>query len=502
MSKRKAPILCDLGLYFKFVPENNTSICMIENCLKVFKGNVGGNLRRHIKTCHTELAQSINLVISEVNDSENTSDENIIPFPTSSKRRKVVYSQNTIKRACVTLCTVRGLPFSFFDTPESKFLLEPLFAKYNMAITSKNIIGNIGIAADRVRDLISTEIKGRLISLKVDSASRGGRSVLGINCQFVENGNICVRTLAMLELFNNQTAVFLKSKIVEVLNVYKIKTTQIYSITIDNGANMVKAATLIGEESPIDLSGLPNGEMEDDENTQIQEEMSLVVEDALSLIATPIRCAAHTFQLAIRDVLKKGNFTETINSIRSVVKKLRSVKYKSFFTVNKIPRPGLDCDTRWGSTYLMINTFFVRKSQYAVIENEIGLDDAIWRFIEQFEPSFKIMFMLTKKLQAENLIMGDLFLLYLETTIKLKAISDENPFKQMLLDAIEKRKLQLFENDAFRCGMFFDPRFTYKGSSFFPSEHIETTKVRIKDIHVPILCKKDFLVAFGFLKLL
>lgn len=95
----------------------------------------------------------------------------------------------------------------------------------------------------------------------------------------------------------------------------------------------------------------------------------------------------------------------------------------------------------------MVNALFLRKSQYSVIANEIGLGESEWLFVEQFVVSFKIMYLLrlTEKLQAGNLLMGVLFLFYLGATIKLKALSIDNPLKQNLLVAVETRKLKLFK---------------------------------------------------------
>lgn len=45
----------------------------------------------------------------------------------------------------------------------------------------------------------------------------------------------------------NYLGVYLKDTILKVLNKFKIEPFQVYTVTTDNGANMIKATKLIGE---------------------------------------------------------------------------------------------------------------------------------------------------------------------------------------------------------------------------------------------------------------
>lgn len=459
MDKRRAAGLFDRFTYFAYDGERQLSTCRIDNCGKTLKGSVTGNMQRHIKSSHTNLAKSIGLLDDVDNERENNS---------SAKKPKMAYNQNTIKRACVGLTTIRGLPFSFFDMPETKFLLDPLFTKHHMLVTTKNNVSNIEFAAKKIKENIRQEVKGRMISIKVDSASRASRSVLGINCQFIENDVVIIRTLEMLEIFERQTSNHLRDKIMEVLSDYQITPNQIYTITTDNGANMVKAATLLSESEPETLENVDDG---DSVNLMSR------VEEAVAGVCTPVRCAAHTFQLAIRDVLVITDFAPMIVKIRKTVKVLKSIKFKPFFTRTKLTKPVLDCETRWGSTYLMIEYFDSKKEELAELHDEMQFGLLEWKFIEFFIASFKPLFILTKRLQSESLTMGDLFKSYLESILRIKALSNENLFKIPLLEAMEKRKTKLFDNDAFLCGIYFDPRFSYKGTTFFPPDCVEKIQV-------------------------
>lgn len=484
--------------YYEFDNITLTNKCKIDSCSKVFKGNVISNLKRHIKNCHRSVAISLNL------DNNNDFQEQA---PSESKKQKLEYNKTTITQACVGLCSKRSLPFKFFDYPELKFLLDPLFLKNKLNITAKNIINNINDAAFQIRNMIKKEVKNKIISLKVDSASRFNRSILGINCQYLINGVVKVRTLGMIELLKSHTAENLCTEILQILKLYDIEIPQIFTITTDNGANMVKAAILLVKEQEkfiteneivchdpsnndenVDTDEIitvdeNNSTITNENNsseTQTAENIETLVQNALELvhpILIPLRCAAHTFQLAIHDVLKQDIFKTKIDIIRAAVKQLKTTKYKQIFSIAKIKRPSIDVVTRWGSTFEMVDSFVQNKATYREIETNLNISDVEWEFCDTFLVALKPLHILTKKLQEEDMVMGDLFKYYIEFKIQLEKLPVENIFKNKLLSACEKRTEKLFENIGFACGLFIDPRFNYRNSTFFPANKIESTMV-------------------------
>lgn len=94
--------------------------------------------------------------------------------------------------------------------------------------------------ANKVRELMSTEIKGRALSLMVDIGTNGGRSFLGMSFQDKANGEISIERIGMIELHESHTALYLADVIVKRLKEFDIDIRQIISITTDNGANMLK----------------------------------------------------------------------------------------------------------------------------------------------------------------------------------------------------------------------------------------------------------------------
>lgn len=58
-----------------------------------------------------------------------------------------------------------------------------------------------------------------------------------------------VHTLAMRELFDGHTAEYIKNTVKDILRHFHIFTFQIYSITTDNAANMLKSVKLVRDEN-------------------------------------------------------------------------------------------------------------------------------------------------------------------------------------------------------------------------------------------------------------
>jgi len=105
------------------------------------------------------------------------------------------------------------------------------------------------LVAANVRLEIHQECKNRLLSLKIEIATRLDRNIFGISAQFVSKQEIKSRILRMVELkgAGSSTSQNLSREIIAVLDKYKIALTQIVPITSDNGANMIKTSKILSE---------------------------------------------------------------------------------------------------------------------------------------------------------------------------------------------------------------------------------------------------------------
>jgi hypothetical protein len=156
----------------------------------------------------------------------------------------------TVRLACVEMVTVNGRPLSIVADSGFRKILDPILDAMpgSVSINPHNIRDGVHEIATKLREMIKVEVKNKLVSVKVDGASRLDRSVLGVNIQYINDGKIVLRTLAVRELFEKHTSSHLRDVILDILKEFDIGANQIYTITTDNGANMVRAVQIMMEE--------------------------------------------------------------------------------------------------------------------------------------------------------------------------------------------------------------------------------------------------------------
>lgn len=176
-------------------------------------------------------------------------------------------------------------------------------------------------------------------------------------------------------------------------------------------------------------------------------------------VLSVVRCAVHTLQLAAHDVYKTVH-TE-LAECREAVRCLRKLIRTGLFQ-DEIKMPTLDSITRWNSTYDMLTSMLDLKDFANDHQTEPNIN---WNFIQNFVGGFKPVAECTKSLQTENYIIGDFYRDWLLCEAKLESVQD-NTFAISLLTAMQSRKIQLFENNAFIAALYMDRRFNYIDSLF------------------------------------
>lgn len=181
----------------------------------------------------------------------------------------------------------------------------------------------------------------------------------------------------MIEIKDRQTAEFLKDKVLEILARYNIRLEQIFSITVDNGANMLACIRRLKDlfESSL-VSMIPE---DTEESTESQPEESTIAEDIVEKLSNEfhdqarenlnmIRCAVHTLQLAILDVVNKSN--AMVKQVTEIAKHCKKIKYKTTFDYHQATYPPVWCQTRWGGIYKMLESFIEQKPFFTQLGQE------------------------------------------------------------------------------------------------------------------------------------
>ena len=105
----------------------------------------------------------------------------------------------TVWDACIELVTVNGRPFQLMNDSGFRMIVDKVLEGLGCSsrINQENIRKHVSIVARKIKDDLRNELKHRLVSLKIDCVTRLGRAIIGINLQFVRDGRIHLRTLAM-----------------------------------------------------------------------------------------------------------------------------------------------------------------------------------------------------------------------------------------------------------------------------------------------------------------
>lgn len=124
----------------------------------------------------------------------------------------------------------------------------------------------------------SLQVKNTLVHLKVDIASRFSRSFFGVNIQYRNKQGTKRRfTLGVIETVDDHSGDYLLAELRNLLGSFGIQDAQIYSVTLDNGTNLVKMVKLLREDKQ--FGEKPESDGEDDESDEDFELDEIEVEE-------------------------------------------------------------------------------------------------------------------------------------------------------------------------------------------------------------------------------
>lgn len=243
--------------YFDFDENTKQSVCKVDGCKKHISGNHLGNLARHLQTVHN---------IACIKKSQGNKEK--------ACKVSISLEPKELVKACVEIVTVNGRPLRALEDSGFRKIIDPIlksFAKNDIKLTinKQNIHDDIQSYNDLLKNKIKEDIKDKIISLKFDIASKHNKSILGINIQFIKDDQLKIVTIGMRELEKSHTSEYICTVLMETLEEFGISISQIYSITTDNGANMIKSIKLLNmienfhELDDIDLENYED--LDDDE---------------------------------------------------------------------------------------------------------------------------------------------------------------------------------------------------------------------------------------------
>ncbi|CAI6375595.1 unnamed protein product [Macrosiphum euphorbiae] len=474
--------------YFSKNIDKDRAQCLVEGCGESLVGFHAGNMERHMKSQHpTEHTEIIKLksqgqyepavkkirMTSNIGNSSNLIQKNLNDMFVK-KQISIKITKQIIIDACVELVTVNGRPFTLIEDSGFRKLLDPVLEGFNdkFAINSQNIRNQISPAAQKIRQEITKIVENRLICLKMDCVTRHDRSILGVNIQIIHNDELVLKTLAMIELKIRHTGENLKNEVFSLLNRYNIDKEQIYTVTTDNGANMVKMVDLMSKEEDIDEDN--GNEIEENESEENENEANPVdfSNEILNIVneldvhtgnkpnlTSSIRCSAHTLQLCVLSSLKTPTIQKQISRARNSIKKLRTPNVLKCIKALKLRKPVIDIPTRWNSTYDMLKSLTNLKDFYYDHSDiiEINISDYDWNCFTTILTSLEPAKVATIKLQNNAVTLGDFYGIWMQCYAETKKIN--STITNALCVAMETRELVLLQNEVFLSAIYLDARY-------------------------------------------
>lgn len=344
---------------------------------------------KHLHRKHTEIKNLIDVAKSEKNQSIPTVQIDVTP--------------SQVWNAILQLIIFSALPLCIVQTQGFRFLLKPFITAFqsagiNFAVNRHTVRKQITDRANKIKEIITEEVKGKMVCLLLDIASRFNRSIFGINITFYANGKNHIRTIGMTTLKVSQTGQNLFDIVKKTLSDFQIELIQVFAVTTDNGKNLIKMTKIMANELENEAAESVNGresdedDYDDDDDGDDEEcvNESLFVNNQQSdeyfdpeefddeyfgdLLAhlrteftdtwyngllTGINCAAHCLNLVVKDALEMTTeFKDLIDKSRTLVKKLRTPSVRGALREKSMKMAILDVKTRWSSLYDMVKLPF------------------------------------------------------------------------------------------------------------------------------------------------
>ncbi|XP_055386349.1 uncharacterized protein LOC129615251 [Condylostylus longicornis] len=434
--KRKERKLKFINRLVSYNEKLDKSICLIENCGKELSGRRLYNIKRHYKLAHDLIINNNVDYKGNTNFISNISIPKTIPTPKVKKLHTKIKTETMDKReflkCCVGLGTLKNIPLRIFDDNDFfKKIIKPYEDQFQTNLNSTNVTSVIEKAGEEVKRLIREHVKNKMVSVKIDAATRMGRSILGINVQYIESFQLHVNTIGIIEVTNMRTIKDIKKDISICLKGVGIEKTHVYpNIKYNSSDSIVEK----GEDT-----------------TQIDKIFSVV------------KCTADNLRLAAHETLQK--IQPEINECIRVVKKLRNSRIENF----SFDIPNFNNFTEWETIYRTVECLLSQR-EYVEAVTELMKIKVNWEFIEKFSSAFYFLFRCSSKSQNVKYIIGDFYRDWLDCELQLKGLLKDNCYARYLHQAMANKKREIFKNACFLAAIYLDPRFNYENSTLL-TEH-------------------------------
>ena len=444
------------AVYDHFVEEGNSFRCIVLksdgilecNSLvpKLKQGSASANLKRHLKRHHQQTFQKVEQQDSATTKKaklEKVKGQNAVTnyFQKVNPNPKATASINAedFKNGILKMVVYNGVPLTFFQDDGFQ-LLNGDFAKILGISLGRQAIRNMVLKrSEEERSKLKGSLSKTFVSLKFDGVTRLRSHFLGISAQFFsEKRGLSVKTLALVDTEANHTSAHLKEILLKTMKEFSITKQQVLACVVDNASNMTRTVQLLNEDE------------EDEQNEDDEEAIQEIDQMGTGFDCTiyHMRCAEHTLQLGIRDVLKKGRSDKFLTKLRKIAQHLRAPHTDGILKRRAGKGMLIDMPTRWGSTFLMLQRLLDLKSFIQDLGSQDSyLTESEWSEVKMMVDVLQIPHAAIISLQKQDLTPGECLLQWREVMFKLN--KQDNSLSRSLHNSLLSRQQLLLDNDAF-----------------------------------------------------
>ena len=180
----------------------------------------------------------------------------------------------------------------FFESPGFQTLNGEMARKLGVSISRESIRRYVVDAANKMRESLINDLKGKLLFIKMDSATRQFRSFLGINVQYYDKNKdkSVVKMLACANTEKRHTSRQMCNLFTATMQQFGIAKENILCLVVDNASNMTKTIERLNKDDPEVESDTPQDEAADE-----SEDYDGIEDDCTMRVNIHhMRCAVHT----------------------------------------------------------------------------------------------------------------------------------------------------------------------------------------------------------------
>ena len=404
-----------------------------------------------------------------------------------STKVTVSMTKDTYIDAIVKMVVREGVALRFFSSESYKLGHGELAQKVGVSLNRDAVTGYVISAAETMKDRLREEVKGKFLFIKLDCATRLRTNYLGVTVRFINRSTVpSTKTLALVDTRAQHTSKDLKAMLLKILDEFKIEINQVICIVTDNASNNIRMV----KDLNIDISASSSSHtssamsLSDDDETESDTDTSPAAQDSdrfednvrASLPATShIRCGMHTFQLAILEGLKNTHAASLLFRCRAVAKECLTPKIHKHIKKELKISAVLDQDTRWGSTFVMLEKLIKLKPVILEIEalgrnEKLHMTTSQWNQAQELKDMLQKSYTITKKMQLENLTVG----YFMRQWTGLKWMLEENGglIALEILSSMNRRERELFDQPIVQAAVHLDAA----NASRLKAEQVQTAE--------------------------